>query len=250
MMAVLLLIFRDTILSFVASIQLMQNDMVKVGDWIEMPSAGVDGDVMDIALHTVKVQNFDNTIVTVPTQKLINESFKNWRGMSESGGRRIKRSINIDVSSIRFLTEEEIERFNRFEPLRDYISQKRSELDAQPAVEGDAIGDPRRLTNVGTFRAYMKAYAKANPKIDSAGMTFLVRELQPGPTGLPIEIYIFANDTNWVRYEDIQADIFDHLLAMTSKFGLRVFQQPTGSDIIVLGDDAARAMPEALRPEA
>ena len=233
MTAVLLLVFRDTILSLVASVQLTGNDMIHVGDWIEMPAFGADGDVIDVALHTVKVQNWDKTITTIPTHALIESSFRNWRGMSRSGGRRIKRSLFIDVSSVRFLEDGEIERFAAWALLRDYIAGKREELAADNAREGlnpvlDA--DIRRLTNVGTLRAYIEAYLHAHPKIHQ-GMTLLVRQLQPTDRGLPIELYCFTNTTEWGAYESIQADIFDHLFAILPELGLRAFQSPAGSDL-------------------
>ncbi|MBW3565682.1 MAG: mechanosensitive ion channel family protein [Acidobacteria bacterium] len=232
MTAVVLLIFRDTILSLVASIQIASNDMVRIGDWIEMPKYGADGDVIDIALHTVKVQNWDKTITTIPTYKLIDESFRNWRGMQESGGRRIKRPIHIDMRSIRFLDQAEIERFERFVLLRDYIAGKRSELEEynkKVLTESDLVANARRLTNVGTFRAYVVKYLQQRPDVHSA-MTFLVRHLEPGSDGLPLEIYVFTKTTAWAEYEAIQADVFDHLLAILPEFGLRVFQNPTGHD--------------------
>ena len=233
MTAVLLLVFKDTILSLVASIQLTQNDMVRVGDWIEIPGAGVDGDVIDVALHTVKIQNWDKTIATVPTAQLIQKSFRNWRGMSESGGRRIKRSLSIDMSTIRFLEEDEIERFSRFSPLKQYMESKIDELDSHNKENDpgpDLTWDPRRLTNIGTLRAYIIQYLRSNKRLHQEGMTLLVRQLQPGSQGLPIEIYCFANDTAWANYEDIQADIFDHLLSKLPEFGLKVFQEPSSSD--------------------
>ncbi len=233
MTAVLLLVFKDTILSLVASIQLTQNDMVRVGDWIEIPGAGVDGDVIDVALHTVKVQNWDKTIATVPTAQLIQKSFRNWRGMSESGGRRIKRSLSIDMSTIRFLEEDEIERFSRFSPLKQYMESKLDELDSHNKENDpgpDLTWDPRRLTNIGTLRAYIIQHLRGNKRLHQEGMTLLVRQLQPGSQGLPIEIYCFANDTAWANYEDIQADIFDHLLSKLPEFGLKVFQEPSSSD--------------------
>jgi miniconductance mechanosensitive channel len=235
MTAVLILVFKDTILSLVASVQLTSHDMIRVGDWIEMPSCNADGDVVDIALHTVKVQNWDKTITTIPTHKLIAESFKNWRGMSLSGGRRIKRNLHIDLSSIRFLTDAEIERFERFKLLEDYIARKEKEL----AEYNEAVGESenanlRRLTNVGTFRAYVFNYLKHHPKIHD-GMTLLVRQLQPGPQGLPLEIYAFTNVTDWSIYEDIQSDIFDHLMAIIGEFGLRVYQAPSGEDLTAIG---------------
>lgn len=242
--AVLLLIFKDTILSLVASVQIASNDMIHIGDWIEMPQAGADGDVIDVALHTVKVQNWDKTISTIPTHRFITDSFKNWRGMSLSGGRRIKRALHIDVNSIRFLDDAEIERFENWALLRDYIAAKRAELadyNAAPDRDARQNADIRRLTNVGTLRAYIVAYLRAHPKIHTAGYTLLVRQLQPGPTGLPIEIYCFSNDQDWARYEGIQADIFDHILAMVPEFGLRVFQEPAGADL-----DRVAGRPEAV----
>lgn len=241
MTAVLILVFKDTILSLVASVQLTSHDMIRVGDWIEMPSCNADGDVVDIALHTVKVQNWDKTITTIPTHKLIAESFKNWRGMSESGGRRIKRNLHIDLSSVRFLTDAEIARFERFKLLEDYIARKKQELDEYNDALGESEdADLRRLTNVGTFRAYVFNYLKHHPKIH-AEMTLLVRQLQPGPQGLPLEIYAFTNITDWSVYEDIQSDIFDHLTAIIGEFGLRVYQAPSGEDLSAIG---AAGIPE------
>jgi miniconductance mechanosensitive channel len=212
----------------------MSNDMIRIGDWVSMPQAHADGDVIDIALHTVKVQNWDKTITTIPTYKFISESFKNWRGMSESGGRRIKRSLSIDMSSVRFLTEDEIERWSRSELLRDYMRRKRDELarhaETKAALDPDVVPLKRTLTNIGTFRAYVVEYLKAHPKIHEE-MTLLVRQLAPAPQGLPLEVYCFTNDTAWANYEDIQGDIFDHLLAILRDFGLEVFQQPAGRDL-------------------
>lgn len=234
MTAILLLIFKDTILSFVASVQLTAQDMVRVGDWIEMPQFGADGDVIDVQLHTVKVQNWDKTITTIPTHRLISDSFKNWRGMSESGGRRIKRPLTIDVSSIRFLTDAELEHFKRFTLLKDYIADKLESLAEYNAnVEIDADVNRRRLTNVGTFRAYAWNYLRNHPAIHG-DMTLLVRQLAPGPHGLPIEIYCFTNTTAWSEYEGIQADVFDHLIAIVPDFGLRLYQEPAGSDVLAL----------------
>jgi len=236
--AVLMLVFKDTILSLVASIQIMSNDMIRMGDWVEVPQSNADGDIIDIALHTVKIQNWDKTISTIPTHKFIGESFKNWRGMSESGGRRIKRAIKLDVNTIRFLTEEETERLSRFEVLRGYMKQKRGELaehDASSAGTDSAlIREQRRLTNIGTFRAYVFNYLKAHPTIHD-GMTLLVRQLAPGSQGVPIEIYCFSNDTDWGNYEALQGDIFDHLFSLLPEFGLRAFQEPAGSDFTKLG---------------
>ena len=226
MTAVLMLVFKDTILGFVASVQIATNDMLRVGDWIEMPSAGADGDVLDIALYTAKVQNWDKTITTIPTYLLIQESFRNWRGMSESGGRRIKRSLWFDVNTIRFLEAAEIQGFSRYALLKEYIEEKKAELEAYNADSGrdPAIkADTRRLTNIGTLRAYIERYLQNHPKIHQ-DMTLLVRQLQPTSDGLPVEIYCFTNTTNWNAYEAIQADIFDHVLALLPEFGLRVFQ--------------------------
>ena len=236
MTAILLLVFKDTILSLVASVQLTAQDMVRVGDWIEMPQFGADGDVVDVQLHTVKIQNWDKTITTIPTHRLITDSFKNWRGMSQSGGRRIKRSISIDVSSIRFQTEDEVEHFTRFALLKDYIVSINRELTGyNAALERDVDADVnrRRLTNIGTFRAYMYNYLKNHPKIRK-DMTLIVRQLSAGTEGLPLEIYCFTNTTAWADYEGIQSDIFDHLLAIVAEFGLRLFQKPAGSDLVNL----------------
>ena len=233
MTAILLLVFKDTILSLVASVQLTTQDMVRVGDWIEMPQFGADGDVVDVQLHTVKVQNWDKTITTIPTYRLITDSFKNWRGMSQSGARRIKRAIYVDVSSIRFQTQDEVDHFTRFALLKNHIENKDQELadyNKGLATEVDSEVNRRRLTNVGTFRAYAYNYLKNHPKIHN-GMTLIVRQLSPGPEGLPLEIYCFTNTTEWGVYEDIQSDIFDHLLAIVPEFGLRLYQKPAGSDL-------------------
>jgi len=233
MTAILLLVFRDTILSLVASVQLTAQDMVRVGDWIEMPQFGADGDVVDVQLHTVKVQNWDKTITTIPTHRLITDSFRNWRGMSQAGARRIKRAIFLDVSSIRFQTQDEVDHFTRFALLKDYITGKEQELDDYNkglASEVAAEVNRRRITNVGTFRAYAYNYLKHHPKIHK-GMTLIVRQLAPGAEGLPLEIYCFTNTTEWAAYEGIQSDIFDHLLAIVPEFGLRLYQKPAGSDL-------------------
>jgi miniconductance mechanosensitive channel len=236
MTAIVLLIFKDTILSLVASVQLTAQDMVRVGDWIEMPQFGADGDVIDVQLHTVKVQNWDKTITTIPTHRLISDSFKNWRGMQSTGARRIKRSVLIDVSSIRFQSQDEVDHFKRFALLKDYIQAKEEELaEYNEALEHDVSEavNSRRLTNIGTFRAYAYNYLKNHPGIHK-GMTLMVRQLAADANGLPLEIYCFTNTTVWTEYEDIQADIFDHLLAIVPEFGLRVFQQPAGSDLVNL----------------
>ena len=237
MTAVLLLIFKDTLLSLVASLQISSNDLFKIGDWIEAPQFGADGDVIDIALHAVKIQNWDKTISIIPTHKLIDSAFRNWRGMSESGGRRIKRSLFIDMNSIRLCTEELLEKFTHFELLKDYIEQKTKEVadhNKSNSINTAELINGRRLTNVGTFRAYIEAYLRNNSKIHPE-MTFLIRQLEPTSHGLPIQIYVFTNDTDWVRYEGIQADIFDHLLAIIPEFRLKVFQSPTGKDFGKLG---------------
>ena len=237
MTAVLLLIFKDTILSLVASLQISSNDLFKIGDWIEAPQFGADGDVIDIALHAVKIQNWDKTISIIPTHKLIDSAFRNWRGMSESGGRRIKRSLFIDMNSIRLCTEELLEKFTHFEILKDYIEQKTEEVadhNKSNSINTAELINGRRLTNIGTFRAYIEAYLRNNSKIHPE-MTFLIRQLEPTARGLPIQIYVFTNDTDWVRYEGIQADIFDHLLAIIPEFRLKVFQSPTGKDFGKLG---------------
>ena len=237
MTAIVLLVFKDTILSLVASVQLTAQDMVRVGDWIEMPQFGADGDVIDVQLHTVKVQNWDKTITTIPTSRLISDSFKNWRGMSQSGGRRIKRALFVDVSSIRFQTPDEVDHFRRFALLRDYIEDKERELTAYNeglSYEVESDVNRRRLTNIGTFRAYAFNYLKHHPSIHKE-MTLIVRQLGPGPEGLPLEIYCFTNTTAWADYEGIQSDIFDHLLAIVPEFGLRLFQKPAGSDLVNLG---------------
>ena len=228
MTAVLMLIFKDPILGFVGGIQLSANQMVMPGDWIEMPKYGADGDVLEVALTTVKVQNFDKTVTTIPTYALISESFRNWRGMSESGGRRIKRAINIDITSIKACDDVLINRLSRIHYMADYLNAKQEELarwntrhEAEPATSLH----PRRLTNIGTFRAYVVAYLRHHPQIHQ-DMTFLVRQLAPTVHGVPIEIYVFCTDQNWVNYEGIQSDIFDHLLAVLSEFDLRAYQVP------------------------
>jgi miniconductance mechanosensitive channel len=231
MTAILLLIFRDTILSLVAGIQITTNNLVRMGDWIELPQFGADGDVIDIALHAVKVQNWDKTITVIPTHKFLEHSFKNWRGMEESGGRRIKRALNIDLTSIRFLTEEEIDKFQNFFLLKDYILNKKSELkNHNEKLNTNLVVNSRRLTNIGTFRAYLKNYIAQHPEVNQ-NMILMVRQLPPTETGLPLEIYLFVKDIRWVSYEQTQSDIFDHIIAISSEFGLNIFQSPSSSDI-------------------
>lgn len=240
MAAVLMLIFQDTILSLVASLQLGSNDMVRIGDWIEMPSQNADGDVIEIALHTVKVRNWDKTITTLPVRKLITDSFKNWRGMHDIGGRRIKRSLYIDQRSVRFLDEAEIHRLEDFVVLNDYLERKRRELadwNRELEEKGAKPINERRVTNLGTFRAYVEEYLRSNPRIRQ-DMTLLVRQLQPGATGIPLEVYCFTNDTRWAVYEGIQSDIFDHLLAILPVFDLRVFQQCSDTSGMVIPSPA------------
>ncbi|HVR50595.1 MAG TPA: mechanosensitive ion channel domain-containing protein [Pseudorhodoferax sp.] len=247
MTAVLLLVFKDTLLSLVASVQLSSNDMLRVGDWIEMPQLNADGAVVDISLHTVKVQNWDRTITTVPTWRLIGESYKNWRGMFSSGGRRIKRALVLDQSSVRFLQDEERDALRRFALIDDYLARKQGELQAHNAILTAQGKDPvntRRVTNLGTFRAYVQAYLKSHPGIHPE-MIQMVRQLQSGPTGLPLELYCFTATTAWVDYEGIQADIFDHLYAILPSFGLRVFQAPGGADLARLLEPAAGLLPPA-----
>lgn len=238
--AVIMLVFKDSILGLVASIQLTANNLIQIGDWIEVPQFGADGDVIDITLQTVKVQNFDKTIVTFPIYALTSSSFKNWRGMAESGGRRIKRAITIDINTIGFLSEEELDRLEQFGLINEYLRQKRAEIAEHNAnAAGDGMMNGRRLTNVGTFRAYIAAYLDAHPQI-SDQLTFLVRQLEPGPTGLPIEIYVFSKNQIWAVYEGIQADIFDHLLAVAPEFGLKVYQQPGSHDLALLAQHLNR----------
>ncbi|MDP2337285.1 MAG: mechanosensitive ion channel family protein [Bacteroidota bacterium] len=231
--AVLLLVFKDTIMGFVASIQLSANKMLKPGDWIEMPKYNANGTVIDISLNTVKVQNFDKTISTIPTYSLVTDSFLNWSGMEESEGRRIKRSINIDMKSVRFCDGPMLEKFQRFMLIKNYVVEKHKEIrefNQKLGIDDEMYPNGRRLTNIGIFRKYLEAYLKNNPNINM-DMTFLVRQLQPSETGLPIEIYVFSKNKNWNEYEGIQADIFDHILAVIPEFDLRIFQSPSGNDI-------------------
>jgi miniconductance mechanosensitive channel len=236
--AVLLLVFKDAILGLVAGVQLTANNMVRVGDWIEMPRYGADGDVLEVNLTTVKVQNWNKTISTIPAYALISDSFKNWRGMDESGGRRIKRAVNVDMSSIRFLDEEMLARFKKIEFIQEYLDRKVAEVSAynrEQQVDESSLVNGRRLTNVGTFRAYLEAYLRHHPLIHR-DLTFLVRQLAPHEHGLPIEIYVFSRDQAWVKYEAIQSDIFDHVLAVIPLFDLRVFQSPSGADLVRAGE--------------
>lgn len=236
--AILILIFKDTILSFVASIHISAYDLVRVGDWIEVPQYGADGDVLDVALHTIKVQNFDKTIVVFPTHMLLEGSFKNWRGMQKAGGRRIKRSIYIDLSSVKFVDDNLMNKFKKYQLIKEYLERKQVEIEksnTEKNVDTSEKVNGRRLTNIGTFREYLKSYLKNREDINS-GFTFLVRQLTPGPSGIPIEIYVFAGTTEWVKYEEIQADIFDHIFAIIKEFELNIFQNPTGKDFKMLAE--------------
>lgn len=231
--AILMLIFKDSILGLVAGVQLSSNDMVRVGDWIEMPKYNADGDVIDITLNTVKVMNFDKTITMIPSYALISDSFKNWRGMQVSGGRRIKRSVCIDTSSIRFCTTEMIEEFKKIHYLSDYITTRLDEINAyniEHQINRESTVNGRQLTNIGVFRAYVQEYLRHHPKIHQ-DMTLIVRQLEARDSGLPLEIYAFSNDTAWTVYESVQSDIFDHIFAIIPVFGLRAFQNPSGQDI-------------------
>ncbi|WP_217596462.1 mechanosensitive ion channel family protein [Cohnella sp. GbtcB17] len=239
--AVMLLIFKDSLLGLVAGVQLTSNDMVRVGDWVEMPKYGADGDGIDISLNTAKEQNFDKTITPIPSYALISDSFKNWRGMQRAGGRRIKRSLYIDMNSIGFCTPEMLERFERIQYLRDYIREKAADIELfnrEREIDRTVAVNGRAMTNIGVFRAYVERYLALHPRI-RGDMTRLVRQLAPGENGLPLEVYAFTDTTVWSEYEGIQSDIFDHLLAVAHEFGLVVFQNPSGHDM--------RSM---LKPEA
>ena len=237
--AFLLLVFKDSLLGLVAGIQLSSNDMIRLGDWIEMSKYGANGNVIDISLNTVKIKNFDKTITTIPTYALVSDSFKNWRGMKQSGGRRIRRSVYIDITSIAFCTDEMLDEFEKIHYLSDYIRDKKDKIalyNLENKVDTSHAINVRRLTNIGTFRAYIQIYLRNHPKIHKE-MVQMVRQLPPGEHGLRLEIYVFTNDTAWTNYESIQSDIFDHILAVVPEFGLRVFQKPTGYDIRLSLDD-------------
>ena len=236
--AVLILVFKDTILGIVASIQISANKMMALGDWISMPSRGADGIVLDITMNTVKIQNWDKTIATIPTYAFVTESFHNWRGMEESGGRRIKRSVNIDMASVKFCTPEMLEKFSKIKLISEYVNERQKEIatfNQELVVDESVPVNGRRMTNIGTFRRYLEEYLKNSPKIHN-DMTFLVRQLQPTERGIPIEIYVFSNDQAWSNYESIQSDIFDHIMAIMPDFELRIFQNPTGADFNKLGN--------------
>ena len=239
MAAVLLLVFQNTILSLVASVQISSYDMVRIGDWIEMPSLNADGDVIDMSLHTITVQNFDKTFTTIPTNKLVTDTFRNWRGMKLLGARRIKRAIFIDQTSIHFITQEEQQKLKAFLLLDQYLDNKKSELETfNQQFENQSIYNQRRLTNIGTFRAYVEFYLKQHSGI-AKNQSLIIRQLQPTSEGIPLEIYAFANTTVWNDYEAIQSDIFDHLMAIIPEFGLRIYQAPSGSDLRALSNHSS-----------
>ena len=231
MAAVLMLVFQNTILSLVASVQISSYDMVRIGDWIEMPSLNADGDVIDMSLHTITVQNFDKTFTTIPTNKLVTDTFKNWRGMSQAGVRRIKRSLYIDQSSVHFMSEAEQSKLKKFLLLDQYLDHKSTELiQFNQKLSNTSPCNQRRLTNIGTFRAYVELYLNQHPNI-SKHQSLIVRQLQPTEKGLPLEIYAFSNQIAWKDYEAIQSDIFDHLIAILPEFGLKIYQAPSGYDM-------------------
>ncbi len=234
MAAVLMLVFQNTILSLVASVQIASYDMVRIGDWIEMPSLNADGDVIDMSLHTVTVQNFDKTFTTIPTNKLVTDTFRNWRGMSESGCRRIKRSLFLDQSSVHFMSDDEQQKLKDFLLLDQYLDAKKSEIEEfNNHLSNQSRYNQRRLTNLGTFRAYVEFYLRQHQGIVQ-NQTILVRQMQPTSEGLPLEIYAFTNTIAWASYEAIQSDIFDHLIAIIPEFGLRIYQAPSGHDFQLL----------------
>lgn len=231
--AILMLVFKDTIMGFVSGIQLAANDMLRPGDWITMAKYGADGTVIDVSLNTVKVRNWDNTITTIPPYALVSDSFQNWRGMQESDGRRVKRSINIDMNSVRFCTSDMLEEYRTIVLLRDYIDHTEKvvqEYNVEHGLNDDNLVNGRHQTNLGVFRAYLERYIESLPVV-SKGLTHMVRQLQPTEKGIPLEIYFFCRDKNWIAYERVQADVFDHILAVIPVFGLQVFQEPSGKDL-------------------
>ncbi len=231
--AILSLVFKDTLMGFVAGIQLTANDMLRPGDWITMPKYNADGDVIDVTLNAVKVRNFDNTIVTIPPYALVSDSFQNWRGMSDSKGRRIKRSISIDMNSVKFCSPEMLDRFRKINLITEYIDKKEKELheyNAEHNIDNSVLVNGRRQTNLGIFRAYIESFLKHHPQV-SKELTCMVRQLQPTETGIPLELYVFLSEKRWIPYEDIQSDIFDHLLAVIPEFDLQPFQAISGADI-------------------
>lgn len=235
--AILMLVFKDSIMGFVSGIQLSANNMLKVGDWITMPKYGADGTVIEVTLNTVKVRNFDNTITTIPPYLLISDSFQNWQGMQESGGRRVKRSINIDMTSVRFCTPEMLEKYRKIQLLANYVDETEKvveEYNKEHYIDNSVLVNGRRQTNLGVFRAYLTNYLKSLPTVNQE-LTCMVRQLQPTETGIPLELYFFSANKAWVAYEGIQADVFDHVLAIIPEFGLRVFQNPSGEDLRRIG---------------
>ena len=248
MAAVLMLVFQNTILSLVASVQISSYDMVRIGDWIEMPSLNADGDVIDMSLHTVTVQNWDKTLTTIPTNKLITDTFKNWRGMQEAGARRIKRAILIDQSSVHFMTEQEQSKLKEFLLLDQYLHSKNEEIEQfNQQLANQSQYNQRRLTNLGTFRAYVEFYLKQHPGINQS-QSLIIRQLQPSSEGLPLEIYAFTKTTAWKEYESIQSDIFDHLLAIIPEFDLKVYQAPSGSDLKQIAAPFKASSVQSLNP--
>ncbi|MEG1622936.1 MAG: mechanosensitive ion channel [Alistipes sp.] len=233
--AIIMLIFRDSILGFVSGIQLSVNNMLKVGDWITMPKYGADGTVEEVSLNTVKIRNWDNTIITLPPYLLVSDSFQNWEAMRQSGGRRVKRSVNIDMTSVQFCTKEMLDKYRHIALLKEYVEQTESHIEAYNAAKGLVLGDEkfsgRYQTNLGVFRAYLLAYLRGQERINQS-MTLMVRHLQPTETGIPVELYFFTDTVDWVAYEKIQADVFDHLLAVLPSFDLRVFQNLSGNDLL------------------
>ena len=235
--AVLMLVFKDSIMGFVSGVQLSANNMLKVGDWITMPKYGADGTVIEVTLNTVKVRNFDNTITTIPPYLLISDSFQNWQGMQESGGRRVKRSINIDMTSVRFCTPEMLEKYRKIQLLANYVDETEKvveEYNKEHDIDNSVLVNGRRQTNLGVFRAYLTNYLRSLPTVNQ-DMTCMVRQLQPTETGIPLELYFFSANKVWVAYEGIQADVFDHVLAIIPEFDLRVFQNPSGADLHRIG---------------
>lgn len=235
--AVLMLVFKDSIMGFVSGIQLSANNMLKVGDWITMPKYGADGTVIEVTLNTVKVRNFDNTITTLPPYLLISDSFQNWRGMEKSDGRRVKRSINIDMTSVRFCTPEMLAKYRKIQILKNYMDETEKAVEAynkEHDVDNSVLVNGLRQTNLGVFRAYLTNYLKSLPTVNQH-MTCMVRQLQPTETGIPLELYFFSANKVWVYYEGVQADVFDHVLAIIPEFDLRIFQNPSGADLQRIG---------------
>ena len=232
--AILMLVFKDSIMGLVSGVQLSANDMLRPGDWITMPKYNADGTVIEVTLNTVKVRNFDNTIITIPPYALVSDSFQNWRGMRESGGRRVKRSVNLDVNSVCFCTPEMLERYKKIVILKEYIEQteqKVQQYNQQQGIDDSVPVNGVHQTNLGVFRAYLELYLKNLPVVNS-DLTYMVRQLQPTEKGIPLEVYFFSREKDWVPYEKIQADVFDHIFAVVPYFGLKVFQNPSSADIV------------------